>query len=84
MNDRKRVNKRFHQNTHRLGSLNGDKPVVALLSTNVTEGPVVPGVLGNVANFMDRMLMLEYLDNGGRDQKLFTCYREERTSIARR
>lgn len=39
--------------THRLCSLDGHKLVVALLPADVAEGPVVPGVLGDVADLVD-------------------------------
>lgn len=39
--------------TYRLGRLDGHKLVVTLLPTDVTEGPVVPGVLRDVADLVD-------------------------------
>lgn len=35
--------------------------MVALLPTDITKGSVVPGVLGNVADLMDRVVMQEHL-----------------------
>lgn len=48
-------------NTHRLRRLDGHELVVTLLPTDVAEGPVVPGVLGDVADLVDRVVMEEYL-----------------------
>lgn len=41
------------KSTHRLRGLDGHKPVVALLPTDIAKGAMVPGVLGNVADLMD-------------------------------
>lgn len=37
--------------------------MVALLPTDVTEGPVVPGVLGDVADLVDRVVVEKHLRN---------------------
>lgn len=47
--------------TYRLCGLNGHKLVVAFLSADVAEGPVVPGVLGDVADLVDRVVMKQDL-----------------------
>lgn len=47
--------------THRLCGLDGHKLVVALLSADVAEGPVVPGVLGDVADLVHRVVMQQHL-----------------------
>lgn len=41
------------KSTHRLRGLDGHKPVVALLPTDIAKGAMIPGVLGNVADLMD-------------------------------
>lgn len=51
------------RHTYRLGGLDGHELVVALLPTDVTEGPVVPGVLGDVADLVDRVVMEKHLRN---------------------
>lgn len=48
---------------YRLRRLDGHKLVVSLLPTDVAEGPVVPGVLGDVADLVDRVVMEEHLRN---------------------
>lgn len=47
--------------THRLRGLDGHKLVVALLAADVAEGPVVPGVLGDVADLVHRVVMQQHL-----------------------
>lgn len=47
--------------THRLCGLDGHKLVVALLPADVAEGPVVPGVLGDVADLVHRVVMQQHL-----------------------
>lgn len=47
--------------THRLRGLDGHKLVVALLPADVAEGPVVPGVLGDVADLVHRVVMQQHL-----------------------
>lgn len=47
--------------THRLCGLDGHKLVVAFLPADVAEGPVVPGVLGDVADLVDRVVMQQDL-----------------------
>lgn len=47
--------------THRLRGLDGHKLVVALLPADIAEGPVVPGVLGDVADLVHRVVMQQHL-----------------------
>lgn len=47
--------------TYRLCSLDSHKPVVALLPADVAKGPVVPRVLGDVADLVDRVVMQQHL-----------------------
>lgn len=54
---------RCRRHTYRLGGLDGHELVVALLPTDVPEGPVVPGVLGDVADLVDRVVMEKHLRN---------------------
>lgn len=61
------------KSTYWLRSLDGHKPVVALLPADIAEGPVVPGVLGDVADLVDWVVMQEHLH--GTDTK---CYRIRR------
>lgn len=53
----------YRGNAHRLCGLDGHKLVVPLLPTDVAEGPVVPGVLGDVADLVDRVVVEEHLRN---------------------
>ena len=68
-----REREREWKSTYWLRSLDGHKPVVALLPADIAEGPVVPGVLGDVADLMDWVVMQEHLH--GTDTK---CYRIRR------
>lgn len=43
--------------------------MVTLLPTDVAEGPVVPGVLGDVADLVDRVVMEQHLSNTQRRGK---------------
>lgn len=52
------------KNTDRLRSLDGHELVVALLPADIAERPVVPGVLGDVADLVDRVVMQEHLCGG--------------------
>lgn len=54
---------RHRGNTHRLRRLDGHELVVTLLPADVAEGPVVPGVLGDVADLVDRVVVEEHLRN---------------------
>lgn len=49
--------------TYRLCSLNGHKLVVAFLPAHVAEGAVIPGVLGDVADLVDRVVMKQDLQS---------------------
>lgn len=49
------------KNTYWLCSLDGHKPVVALFPADIAKGPMVPGVLGDVADLMDWVMMQEHL-----------------------
>lgn len=51
------------KSTHRLRSFDGHKPVVALLPADIAKGSVVPGVLGNVADLVDWVVMQEHLND---------------------
>lgn len=50
--------------TDRLRCLDGHEAVVALLAADVAEGPVVRGVLGDVGDLVDRMVVQEDLEQG--------------------
>lgn len=41
-----------------MACLDGNKFVVAFLSAHVAEGPMVPGVFGNIGDLMDRVVVL--------------------------
>lgn len=78
---------RHRGNTHRLRRLDGHKLVVTLLPTDVAEGPVVPGVLGDVADLVDRVVMEEHLRNTRRRRFNTRPYvpaldRESRSTLA--
>ena len=47
--------------THRLGCFYGHKSVIPFLPTNVSEGPVICDVLGDVGNFVNSMMLLKGL-----------------------
>ena len=47
-----------------MAGLDGHKAVVALLPTDVPEGPVVPGVFGDVADLMHRVQVKQNLGTG--------------------
>lgn len=47
------LNCNLWKSTYRLCCLNGHKSVVALLPTDIAKGPVIPGILGNVADLVD-------------------------------
>lgn len=49
------------ESTYRLCVLDGHKLMVALLPADVAKGPVVPGVLCDVADLVDRVVMHEHL-----------------------
>ncbi len=59
------------KSSYRLCGLDGHKPVVALFPADIAKGPVVPGVLGDVADLVDWVVMQEHLH--GRDVE---CYRK--------
>lgn len=46
---------------------------MALLPTHIAKRPVVPGVLGNVADLVDRVVMQEHLDDTGRASESGRC-----------
>lgn len=52
------------KSTYWLRSLDGHKLVVAFLPADVAKGPVVPGVLGDVADLVDRVVMQQHLHGG--------------------
>lgn len=47
--------------THRLGCFDGHESVIPFLPTNVSEGPVVCDVLGDVGNFVNSVMLLKGL-----------------------
>lgn len=64
----------YSQSTYWLCSLDGHKLVVALLPADIAKSPVVPGVLGDVADLVDRVVMQQHLHGG--DVK---CYKRGET-----
>lgn len=58
--------------THRLGCFYGHKSVIPFLPTNVSKGPVICDVLGDVGNFVNSMMMLKSLSEETKKKELIS------------
>ncbi len=62
----------LHTNTDRLCCLDGHKAVIPFLPTDIAKGSVVRDVLGDVGDFVDRMVVLKNLKEGSTQEVLLS------------